>query len=195
MSIEDVIDQLSASGSTWTRADLMRAICDRQPPVSPMSGRQWSGALEAACDRVIDHSVDLDPPDGQVRRRASDGRSVWIEPTAAHLTTDAILTEEEHVLTWAMDAQVDGPDPSTSLDRDGLDVLQADAAAAVAGGDHLVLVVGPAGAGKTTALRRAVDDLHAWERPVFGVAPTAKAARVLAHETGIAADTVAKLLA
>ncbi len=29
---------------------------------------------------------------------------------------------------------------------------------------------------------------------MFGVAPTAKAARVLAHETGMAADTVAKLL-
>jgi conjugative relaxase-like TrwC/TraI family protein len=192
--IEEVIDQLSAAGSTWTRADLLKAICDRQRPVSSMPGRRWAGALEAACDRVLDHCVDLDPSDEQARRRASDGRPVWIEPTATHLTSDEILAEEEHVLAWAMGAQVDDPDPSTSLDRDGLDVLQADAAAAVAGGDRLVLVVGPAGAGKTTALRRAVDDLHACERPVFGVAPTAKAARVLARETGIAADTVAKLL-
>ena len=73
-------------------------------------------------------------------------------------------------------------------------MLQADAAAAVAGADRLVLVVGPAGAGKTTTLERAVDDLAAWDRPVFGVAPTAKAARVLQRETGMAADTVAKLL-
>ena len=146
-----------------------------------MSGRRWAGALERGCDRVIDHCVDLDPPAGQVRRRASDGRSVWIEPTAPHFTSDTILAEEEHVLAWAMDAQADEPDPSTSVDRDGLDVLQADAAAAVAGADRLVLVVGPAGAGKTTTLRRAVDDLHAWDRSVFGVAPTAKAARVLAR--------------
>jgi ATP-dependent exoDNAse (exonuclease V) alpha subunit len=54
--------------------------------------------------------------------------------------------------------------------------------------------VGPAGAGKTTMLERAVDDLAAWDRPVFGVAPTAKAARVLQRETGAATDTVAKLL-
>ena len=76
----------------------------------------------------------------------------------------------------------------------GLDVLQADAAASVAGDDRLVLVVGPAGAGKTRMLAAAVDDLHAQRRAVFGVAPTAKAARVLERDTGMRADTVAKLL-
>ena len=50
--------------------------------------------------------------------------------------------------------------------------MQAEAAAAVAGADRLVLVVGPAGAGKTTMLAAAVDDLTAqggwcsvWRRP------------------------------
>lgn len=79
-------------------------------------------------------------------------------------------------------------------DRAGLDVLQADAAAAVAGEDRLVLVVGPAGTGKTTMLRYAADDLRRNRRPVFAVAPTAKAAKVLRTETGIPADTIAKLL-
>jgi ATP-dependent exoDNAse (exonuclease V) alpha subunit len=67
-------------------------------------------------------------------------------------------------------------------------------AAAVAGHDRLVLVVGPAGAGKTTALRHAVEDLARQQRTVFGVAPTAKAAKVLREETGMPADTIAKLL-
>jgi hypothetical protein len=58
----------------------------------------------------------------------------------------------------------------------------------------LVLVVGPAGAGKTTMLAAAVDDLTHQGRKVFGVAPTAKAARVLESETGMGSDTVAKLL-
>ena len=57
-----------------------------------------------------------------------------------------------------------------------------------------MLVVGPAGAGKTRMLATAVADLHAHRRAVFGVAPTAKAARVLERETGMRADTVAKLL-
>jgi DNA transposition AAA+ family ATPase len=72
--------------------------------------------------------------------------------------------------------------------------LQAEAAAAVAGQDPLVIIVGPAGVGKTTMLARAVDDLNANGRRVYAVAPTAKAARVLARETGAPADTVAKLI-
>ncbi len=194
VTVEQVIDQLSASGSTWTRADILRAICDLQPAVSPMTGHRWAAALERGCDQAIDHCVDLDPAGERVRRRASDGRSIWLEPTAAHITSDTILAEEEQVLTWAMDAQADDPVPSLTVDRDGLDVLQADAAAAVAGADRLVVVVGAAGTGKTTTLQRAVDDLAAWNRPAFGVAPTAKAARVLERETGLHSDTVAKLL-
>jgi hypothetical protein len=119
---------------------------------------------------------------------------VWLEPITPHLSSDAILAEEEAVLVWAMDAQADDPCPSTTVDRDGLDVVRADAAAAVAGADRLVLVVGPAGTGKTTTLARAVAHLEDWERPMFGVAPTAKAARVLAGETGLETATVAKLL-
>jgi hypothetical protein len=98
------------------------------------------------------------------------------------------------ILTWASDAQLEEPQPSASVVGDGLDVLQADAAAAVAGQNRLVLVVGPAGTGKTTMLHAAVHDLDAKGRPVFGVAPTAKAAHVLAAQTGMHADTIAKLL-
>ncbi len=47
--------------------------------------------------------------------------------------------------------------------------MQADAAAAVAGWDPLVLVVGPAGAGKTAMLQAAVADFHqVRHRPVIG---------------------------
>jgi ATP-dependent exoDNAse (exonuclease V) alpha subunit len=67
-------------------------------------------------------------------------------------------------------------------------------ARAVAGHDPLVLVVGPAGTGKTTTLGAAGTHLARHHRPAFGIAPTAKAARVLAAETGIPADTIAKLL-
>ncbi len=194
VTVEQVVDHLSASGSAWTRADVLRAICDLQPAVSSMSGQRWASALERAADQVIEHCVDLDPPDERTRRRGSDGRSVWLEPTAAHITSSGILAEEETVLAWAMDAQSAEPCPSITVERDGLDVLQLDAAASVAGTDRLVIVVGPAGAGKTTVLQAGVADLAAHGRPVFGVAPTAKAARVLARETGLAADTGAKLL-
>ena len=120
---------------------------------------------------------------------------MWIEPVAAHVTSEAVLAQEEAILTWAIDAQTPDPTSSSTVRGGGLDVLQADAAAAAAGADRLVLIVGPAGAGKTTMLRAAVADFHdVQHRALFGLAPTAKAARVLERETGMPADTVAKLL-
>jgi conjugative relaxase-like TrwC/TraI family protein len=193
VTVGEVVAAVSARHSSWGRSDVLQAICDAQRPVSQMSGRRWLDTLERAADRVLEHCVDLDPPDA-TQRRASDGRSLWIEPTAPRFTSQAVLAEEEHIVTWAIDAQGDPPAPSTTVNGNGLDVLQAAATASVAGHDSLVLVVGPAGAGKTRMLAAAVADLHERGRAVFGVAPTAKAARVLDRDTGMRSDTVAKLL-
>ena len=69
------------------------------------------------------------------------------------MTSDQVLAEEEAILTWAFDAQLDDPQPSRTVERAGLDVVQADAAAAVAGHDRLVVIVGPAGAGNRNDYR------------------------------------------
>jgi len=194
IDVHEIVAALSTGGSTWNRADVVSALCDIAVTNPNVDGHQWASILERRADEVIGHCVELDPTDRSGPRRRSDGRSLWLEPTAPHITTEAILREEELVLSWALDAQADPPAPSTTVDADRLDVLQADAAAAVAGHDRLVLVVGPAGTGKTTTLRAAVDDLHDHDRPVFGAAPSAKAARVLERETGVPSDTIAKLL-
>ncbi len=190
----DVIELCSTKGSSWTRADVLQAICDLAPPVSQFSGPEWADAVERACDRVIAECVSLDPPAGGGPMRASDGRSVWLAPTEPHLTHEDVLAQEERIVLFAAEAHDAPARPSATVEREGLDVLQADAAASVAGHDGLVLVVGPAGTGKTSALRHAVADLARQGRPVFGVAPTAKAAKVLRDETATPADTVAKLL-
>jgi hypothetical protein len=173
---------------------VLQAICDTVHPQPGIDGTRWARALDRATDTVLEHCVDLDPTDTHSRRRSSDGRSVWIEPVARHHTSREILAQEDHIITWALDHQQDPPAPSTTINADRLDATQAEAAAAVAGLDPLVFVVGPAGAGKTTMLHTAADDLHAHGRAVFGYAPTAKAARVLETGTGVSCDTVAKLL-
>ncbi len=193
VTVSEIVEAVSTQHSSWGRPDVIQAICDVQHPVSHMSGHRWAAAIERAADRILEHCVDLDPPDATSRRR-SDGRSVWIEPTAPRFSSEAVLAQEERILTWAIDAQADPASPSRTIEHADLDVLQAQAAASVAGHDTLVLVVGPAGAGKTTMLAAAVNDLHGQHRAVFGVAPTAKAARVLERDTGMGADTVAKLL-
>ncbi len=194
LDLAEVFELLSANGSTWTRAEVLQAVCDLARPVSQLSGRDWARAIEAACDRVLGACLTLDPPEVHGPIRASDGRSVWLAPIEPYLTHEDVLAQEERILTFALDAHDKPSDPSVTVERDGLDVLQADAAEAVAGHCPLVLVVGPAGTGKTTALRRAVEDLRHQRRNVFGAAPTAKAAKVLGDETGMRADTVAKLL-
>jgi conjugative relaxase-like TrwC/TraI family protein len=194
LTVGRVIEELSTKGSCWTRADVLQAVCDLAPPASHLTGRQWAQAVEAACDQVITACQTLDPLADNTPVRVSDGRSVWVAPTEPYLTTEAILAQEERILAFAMAAQDPPPRPSVTVDREGLDVLQAEAAAAVAGDDELVLIVGPAGTGKTTALRRAVEELQRNGFPVFGVAPSAKAAKVLRCEVGMTADTVAKLL-
>lgn len=193
VTVGDIVADLSGGRSAWHRLDVTQALCDTVRPRPGTDGRSWAALLERATDRVLDDCIDLDPT-GQDRRRRSDGRSVWIEPSARHHTSEAILAQEEHIISWAIDQQVTPPDPSSTVDTAGLDLMQAEAAATVAGTDRLVLVVGPAGAGKTTMLRAAADDLTSHSRPVVGYAPTAKAARVLEAGTGMDCDTVAKLV-
>lgn len=193
-TVSEVVEQLSAAGSSWNRADVLQAVCDLTPPVAGVPGQRWAAAVERACDRVIETCTTLDPHADRSPRRTSDGRSIWIAPCEAHLTTDHVLAQEERIVLFAIEAHDTPAQPSPTVDRTGLDVLQADAAAAVAGRDPLVLVVGPAGTGKTTTLRRAAADLGANGRGVFAVAPTAKAAKVLRDESGMPSATVAKLL-
>jgi hypothetical protein len=84
LSTDEILEASSVSGSTWGSTDVLRAICDRQVPVSDLSGHDWAVALEDAASRIIPTCIDLDPSLQPGPRRRSDGRSAWIEPTAAH---------------------------------------------------------------------------------------------------------------
>ena len=155
------------------------------------AGSTPSSAPPTGCSNAVSISTRPDA----TRRRASDGRSLWIEPTAPRFTSEAVLAEEEHIVTWAIDAQTEPPAPSTTVNGDGLDVLQAEAAASVAGDDRLVLVVGPAGAGKTRMLAAAVADLHEQRsRRCSGWRRRRKRRGCCERDTAMRSDTVAKLL-
>jgi conjugative relaxase-like TrwC/TraI family protein len=192
---QEIIERLSTEQSAWHRMDVLRAVTDTVRPVAGQSGERWSAALDRAVDTVMSQCINLDPArEPSTQQRPSDERSIWIEPVARHMTSEAVLRQEEYILRFAADAQLADPAPSATVRTVNLDDLQADAAASVAGHDRLVLVVGPAGTGKTTMLRAAVTDLEREDRPAFGLAPTAKAAKVLRREAGLESDTVAKLI-
>ena len=93
--VSDALGVLSAAGSVWHREDIIRVFCDMQRPIPRVGGTEWAQIIERAADRVIEACVDFDPdrPSDEVcgRVRGSDGRFAWIEPVAAHITSEPIL--------------------------------------------------------------------------------------------------------
>ncbi|HXH56211.1 MAG TPA: AAA family ATPase [Iamia sp.] len=115
-----------------------------------------------------------------------DGRPVAEHVTDRRLTTDAVLTQELDLQRWAETHAF--PTPADVQDP------QSTAVEAMAGNAGLVVVVGPAGTGKTTATARAVHRLRTDRRPVIGLAPSGKAADVLAGQSHCETTTVAGFL-
>jgi hypothetical protein len=200
--VDRALAALTEQQSTWRPAELVRELAATVPTTVTVDSDQLVGFLQRlADDTVVTRCVDLSlpVPAGVALRR--DGRPVTEASIHRALTTEAILNEEERLMEWAqqrrsLDDQVPQvPAGRTGIvDHNGLSWGQAEACTAVCGLAPLELIVGPAGTGKTTALAPAVDELQAHGRAVFGVAPTAAAAEVLATETAMAADTLDKLL-
>jgi hypothetical protein len=134
--------------------------------------------------------------------RRFDGSSVYTIAGAALYTSQRILDAEQRLVTTA------GRRDGSAVDQVGVDLallemaangtaLDAGQAALVrqmcTSGARLQLAIAPAGAGKTTAMRALT---LAWTEDggqVLGLAPSAAAAAVLAEQTGIRSDTLAKL--
>ncbi len=198
LMINQALHSLTEKQSSWRPAEITRELAavvhadlDFDPEQIPdLLDRLTTNAIGGRC---VDISRPV--PDGAALRR--DGRPISEAATDRALTTPAILAQERELATWAERRTTAQWTDSTEAPRRAeveLTVAQAETAAAVAGDAHLVLVVGPAGTGKTTALKPAVDQLHAEGRAVFGVAPSAVATEVLATDTGTTSDTIDKLL-
>ena len=120
----------------------------------------------------------------QGRLVAHDHR--WWSPgtAAAELATMAWLSSPAHP-----------PNNRMSTNVEGLGTDQAEAATVLLNGETVgAVVVGPAGSGKTTMLRRVADALRTGNTPVRAVAPTAVAAATLGKSIGVTAETIAKTI-
>jgi conjugative relaxase-like TrwC/TraI family protein len=195
--VEDALVAMTERQSTWRPAELTRELAAAVPTDIGVSAEMLVPWLDELAETVIaERLVDLSRPvpDDVLLRR--DGRPVTEAVTDRALTTPDVLAEEERLIAWAAERLAeDGAHNAAVLEAaSGLSEPQLQLAAAVAGTAGLVLGVGPAGSGKTAALDPAVEQLRADGRAVFGVAPSATAADVLATEAGVDADTVDKLL-
>ncbi|MGI8807700.1 MAG: MobF family relaxase [Acidimicrobiales bacterium] len=195
--VGQALEALAESQSAWRPAELVRELAAAVPtdvtvPAETLVPWLDQVAAEVIAERMVDLSRPI--PDGVRLRR--DGRPVTESVADRVVTTPEILAQEERLIAWAERRLGIGADVALDV-TDGIELLtgpQREVASALAGTRDLVLVVGPAGTGKTTAVAPAVEQLRADGRPVFGVTPSAAAAEVLAVEAGLAADTLDKLL-
>ncbi|MGI8808231.1 MAG: MobF family relaxase, partial [Acidimicrobiales bacterium] len=187
--VAEALARVTAGSSTWLHGDLSGEIATLLPAGAVASGEELVELVDELTALAAERCIELQPevPADVPRRR--DGRPVTEHVTDRHLTTAAILDQETRLLDWARSASTPPAGPAPEGEA------QAAAAEAVAGDERLVLVVGPAGSGKTTTLGTAARLLAAQGRPVIGLAPSGKAADVLGAETGWPTITLAKLLA
>ena len=196
--IDTAMATISEKQSSWRPTELLRELAALVPTDTVLPTDRLVEWLNKLTDHVVDNCcIDVSKPIEPNALLRKDGRPVTESVVDRALTTQAILDQEAALIDW-VDRRLayDGIDQPEAVARSGLDLnpAQAEGAAAVAGTADIVLVVGPAGTGKTTALAPAVAQLRAEGRPVFGVAPSATAAEVLSDETGLVADTLDKLL-
>jgi conjugative relaxase-like TrwC/TraI family protein len=201
-----IVAVLEESRSTW-QIWHVRAEAQRQARTIDLPVDQSDRLVDLLVSEVLDHRcVALKaPPDGieepDALRRA-DGSSVYTIAGADRYTSQRILDAEQRILTAA--GRHDGAAVDSSAVELALLEMTANGTALDAGqaalvrqmctsGARVELAIAPAGAGKTTAMRALT---LAWTQDggqVLGLAPTAAAAAVLGEQTGIQADTLAKL--
>ena len=193
---EAALRALGEGQSSWRRAELVRELASAVPTTTAIGSGDLVDTLNGLAETVVaERCVDLSrsvPSHVPVRR---DGRPITEPAIDYPLTTRAILDEEEKLLARAQHRIESRQERRQKVHLvNHLSPGQQDAVAAVAGHGSLELIVGPAGTGKTTMLAKARTNLGLYDRPVFGVAPTAAAAEVLATESHMPADTLDKLL-
>jgi conjugative relaxase-like TrwC/TraI family protein len=185
----------------------VRAEAQRQLRTTGVTAEGASALVDLLVNEVLSRrSVALLAPADNIEEpetlRRVDGSSVYTVAGADLYTSQRILDAEQRLLTAA------GRRGGASVEQTAVDLallemaangteLDAGQAALVrrmcTSGARVQLAIAPAGAGKTTAMRALT---LAWTQDsgqVVGLAPSAAAAAVLAEQTGIRANTLAKL--
>jgi hypothetical protein len=209
----DLVDQLGGSvvaavgdkRATWRRWNL-HAEATRQT-------MHWRFATLADREAVLDLIADAaerastpitpEPALTPAAFQRGDGTTLLRPAASTVFTSEAIWEAEERLLQLGRDATAPTLnlailDAAVANPRAGGPGPSADQAHALtqiaASGRTVDLLVGPAGAGKTTtlgALKRAWELQHG-PATVTGLAPSAAAAQVLAEELGIRTENTAK---
>ncbi|WP_123917949.1 MobF family relaxase [Georgenia muralis] len=202
----DVVDAVSDRRSTWRHWNLWAEASRRTMGWRFATAADREQAVALITDAATRRSVVLTPaevattPTGM---RGGDGTSTLRPRHSMYYSSERLLAAEDRLLTLAEDRTsslvVAGHVVETVTGgRGGGAVVDGEQAAALArvlsSGRRLDVLVGPAGAGKSTAMAALAGAWTAAHGPgsVVGMAPSAAAAQVLAQDIGLGCDNTAK---
>jgi len=205
---ERVVEAASERRSTWTRWNLYAEAARQTMGWRFAATEDREVIVGMITDAAEQRSTRLTPPELAVSPaefRRADETSVFRPRNSARYSSIALLDAEERLLalSHATDAPVINAatlERAEQARRNHGIVLGEDQRAALhsiaTSARSLDVLIGPAGAGKTTAmhaLRLAWEHEHG-HGAVIGLAPSAAAARELADDLGIATENTAKWL-
>ncbi|MFF9142928.1 MobF family relaxase [Streptomyces albogriseolus] len=201
----DVLQVVSSERSVWGERHVLAEA--RRHVVRLTRGRgDTRGLAERITRQVIAHgSIDLTPPELHqpfAPLLRADGSSIYRRRESRLYTSSEVLEAESRILNAARTSVIPplGTDRFTAVaDRFGgppLDPGQRRLAQAFACSDKLVVVgIGPAGSGKTTALQLVRDAVTAGGGRLIPLAPSSRAAKVMEDDLGTVAHTMHSWLA
>ncbi|WP_396290676.1 MobF family relaxase [Curtobacterium sp. KT1] len=201
-----VVAVVGEKRSTWRRWNLHAEASRQLMGVRFASTEDREAITGMVTDAAEQASLRLTPPElasSPLLFRRPDGSSRFRHPSAALYSTEELLAAEDRLLDRshattgptvdlaAVEKITSSPDPEgRRLGADQAEALQR----ICVSGRVVDVLVGPAGAGKTTAmsaLKRAWEKQHG-RGSVIGLAPSENAAQVLGEELGITADNTAR---
>ncbi|CUR54363.1 conjugative relaxase TrwC/TraI family protein [Nocardioides sp.] len=202
-----VVARVSEKRSTWRHWNLW-AEAVRQTMGWRFATVEDREAVTAIIVEAAEReSLTLTPPElatCPMTFRRSDGTSCFRPKHSTVYSSADILAAEDRLLARAEDRDASTVElaavehgATRQAERQALSREQVTALESIVGsGRQIDLLVGPAGAGKTTAMRAL---LCAWtgeygKGSVVGLAPSAAAAQVLGGDLGVACDNTAKWL-
>ncbi|MGW1819079.1 MobF family relaxase [Streptomyces sp. NPDC002125] len=191
----EVLDTVSDHRSVWGRrqvlAEARRWVLQATTGAAP--GRDLADRIT---DRVLSgHTIDITPPDLNPAFKPltrDDGSSIYRRRESELYTSAAVLAAEDRIVAAArtriipaasgdvynrVEAAYQEANPNRRLDAG-----QRALARTFATSEQLVAAgIGPAGAGKTTAMKVAADAVRASGGRVIGLGPSARAAAELSN--------------
>jgi conjugative relaxase-like TrwC/TraI family protein len=199
-----VVEAISEKRSTWQHWNLWAEASRHTMGWRFASVEDREAVVGMVVDAAKWESVCLTPPElatcPEVFRR-EDGSTVFRPRHSVVFTSEELLAAEDRLLVRSTDLTA----PSVCLDvlervarkQHLLSAEQVEGLARIAvSGRQVDLLVGPAGAGKTTAMQalKTAWTMEHGKGSVVGIAPSAVAAEVLAEDLGVGCENTAKWL-